>query len=59
MKSVRKVLGLAIIDSACIAEDLTGKSINSLPEFFLAVKVAEYLHSSLRDIYFFARRIIV
>ena len=45
MKSVRKVLGLAIIDSACIAEDLTGKSINSLPEFFLAVKVAEYLHS--------------
>lgn len=45
MKSVRKVLAQSL---ACVSKDaevLTGKSINSLPEFFLAVKVAEYVNT--------------
>lgn len=45
VRSVRKVL-VNSLGSACKdAEFLTGKSINSLPEFFLAVKVAEYINS--------------
>lgn len=45
MRSVRKVLGKAVVNACQVAEDVTGKSINSLPEYFLAVKVAEYLNN--------------
>lgn len=44
MRSIRKVLAEALKNSCDLAQELTGKSINALPEFFLAVKVAEYVN---------------
>lgn len=44
MRSIRKVLAEALKSSCESASILTGKSINALPEFFLAVKVAEYVN---------------
>lgn len=44
MKSIRKVLALAVHDACDIANELTGESINALPEYFMSVKVAEFIH---------------
>lgn len=44
MRSIRKVLASALENSCAVATELTGKSINALPEFFLAVKVAEFVN---------------
>lgn len=44
MRSVRKVLAESLFSVCNDAENLTGKSVNSLPEFFLSVKVAEYIN---------------
>lgn len=43
MRSIRKVLASGLESSCSVAQELTGKSVNALPEFFLAVKVAEYV----------------
>lgn len=45
MKSIRKVLGLSISEACMVANKLTGKSVNALPEYFMAVKVAEYINN--------------
>lgn len=44
MRSVRKVLGQALLEACRVADELTGKSINALPEYFLSVKTAEYVN---------------
>lgn len=44
MRSIRKVLAAGLENSCAVASEITGKSINALPEFFLAVKVAEYVN---------------
>lgn len=44
MRSIRKVLTVALSESALEAFELTDKSINDLPEYFLSVKVAEKVH---------------
>ena len=43
IKSVRKALKEAIIESSKKAEQLTGESINSLPEYFLCLSVSEFI----------------
>ncbi|MBU0912048.1 MAG: hypothetical protein KKF22_05875 [Gammaproteobacteria bacterium] len=45
VKSIRKVLGQAISEACIVANELTGKSVNALPEYFMAVKVAEYVNN--------------
>lgn len=51
-RSTRKILGEALADAAKNAFAMTGKSINALPEYFLSVKVAEYLHGQLKTFTF-------
>ena len=51
-RSVRKVLARAVKVSAHSAYDLTGRSINDLPEYFLSVKVAEEVHKHFKSFTF-------
>jgi hypothetical protein len=51
-KSIRKILGEALAAAADNVFAMTGKSINALPEYFLSVKVAEYLHGQLKTFTF-------
>ena len=51
-KSIRKVLGAALDKASTNAFAMTEKSINALPEYFLSVKVAEYLHCHFRSFTF-------
>lgn len=52
MKSIRKVLGVALKEASTNAYSITGKSINALPEYFLSVKVAEHLHEHFKSFTF-------
>lgn len=52
MRSIRKVLAVALSESALEAFELTGKSINDLPEYFLSVKVAEKVYSHFKTFTF-------
>lgn len=52
MRSVRKVLAKALYDTSELAYELTGDSINALPEYFLSVKIAEHLHDHFHSFSF-------
>ena len=52
IRSIRKVLGVALEDASINAHTITGKSINALPEYFLSVKVAEILHNHFKSFTF-------
>lgn len=43
-RSIRKVLANTLVKCAEEAEEITGRSINDLPEYYLTVKSAEALH---------------
>lgn len=44
LRSIRKVLALALYKTTASAKETTGRSINDLPEYFLSVKTAEFIH---------------
>jgi hypothetical protein len=51
-RSIRKVLGEALLLASKSTQSITGKSINALPEYFLSVKSAEHLHRHFKTITF-------
>ena len=44
LRSIRKALASALYKTTVAAEKITGRSINDLPEYFLSVKTAEFIH---------------
>lgn len=52
IRSIRKVLATALAKAAVDANNITGQSINALPEYFLSIKVAEFLHSHFKSFTF-------
>lgn len=44
IRSIRKALGAALYHATVTARDVIGRSVNDLPEYFLSVKAAEFIH---------------
>ncbi len=44
VRSIRKALGAALYHSTDTAQEVIGRSVNDLPEYFLSVKAAEFIH---------------
>ena len=49
VKSIKIELGRALLEASKVADSITGQSINALPEYFLSVKIAEYLHNKFES----------
>ncbi|MFV9684433.1 hypothetical protein ACNFD4_17320 [Pseudomonas sp. NY15367] len=58
-KSIRKVLGQALKNACEEARNLTGESINALPEYFLVVKSADYISKRFKSFTFFMEKPLV
>lgn len=52
VRGMRKILGQALVEACKVAEEMTGESINALPEYFLVVKSAEFVNDRLKTFTF-------